>query len=324
MILPRIGHYASDMKAKTKILVSLAVSLLLGGGIIGRRALLDHPKVRAPAPIDDLSVPAAEILALSPDVARIDVLVAAARPTHRIVQIVDSHYFPLEGFPSGSRKLSEEEICDYVSDVKDLQETQLRLLCWLVDNHGLSEVFQEGRSEQTLSLVERELNGLRDWCAWREKAGADAARLRSEVDCADAQRIDAATLRRRLSEVEQYAQWGLYHGAVMRLLLARPSVRLRPAEDKDALETHRRRGFPAVGSSMYVREAAVVENMLRRSKCAIIVLGGAHDLSDQVKRLGGGRCEYIRVVPRGFAQCLAIDGPEDWPHIRWMWDRDRD
>jgi hypothetical protein len=37
---------------------------------------------------------------------------------------------------------------------------------------------------------------------------------------------------------------------------------------------------------------------------ALIVLGAAHDLSDSVRRVGGGGCEYLRVTTkrvRGFA-----------------------
>jgi hypothetical protein len=38
-----------------------------------------------------------------------------------------------------------------------------------------------------------------------------------------------------------------------------------------------------------------VETTLRGGPIAFFVLGGAHDLSEQVRRLGGGKCEYIRV-----------------------------
>jgi hypothetical protein len=35
---------------------------------------------------------------------------------------------------------------------------------------------------------------------------------------------------------------------------------------------------------------------LRHGPVAVIVLGGSHDLSAQVRRLGGGRCDYLRVT----------------------------
>ena len=34
----------------------------------------------------------------------------------------------------------------------------------------------------------------------------------------------------------------------------------------------------------------------------LIVLGSSHDLSDSVRRLGQGRCEYIRVTIRRFKE----------------------
>jgi hypothetical protein len=35
---------------------------------------------------------------------------------------------------------------------------------------------------------------------------------------------------------------------------------------------------------------------------ALIVLGGDHDLSDSVRRLGRNRCEYIRVTTKRFRE----------------------
>jgi hypothetical protein len=38
------------------------------------------------------------------------------------------------------------------------------------------------------------------------------------------------------------------------------------------------------------------------AQVGLIVLGGAHDLSESVRRLGGGHCEYIRVATRWFVE----------------------
>jgi len=42
----------------------------------------------------------------------------------------------------------------------------------------------------------------------------------------------------------------------------------------------------------------MVKAATREEGLAVIVLGGAHDLSDGVRRVGGGACEYLRVTTK--------------------------
>jgi hypothetical protein len=55
-------------------------------------------------------------------------------------------------------------------------------------------------------------------------------------------------------------------------------------------------------AKLVVRHDAQVRAVLDGGPLALIVLGGAHDLTDSVRRLGGGRCEYIRVTTKRFRQ----------------------
>jgi hypothetical protein len=203
---------------------------MLAGGLMRTGILCHRPTAGPTTRIDDLTIPAAEILALSPVAAKVDVLVAAIRPTHRIIQIADWHYFPREDFTASGREPSEEGYCEYVRHVDELQETQLRLLHWLVDNRGLSMVFQEGLWEEALPEVDHNLESLREWCASRAEVEAFAAQLHNDIDDAEAHGLDATALRTRQRAAEEYAQWGLYCGAVRRLLISRQQVRLLPAE----------------------------------------------------------------------------------------------
>jgi hypothetical protein len=50
------------------------------------------------------------------------------------------------------------------------------------------------------------------------------------------------------------------------------------------------------------RQDTQVNGVLEKGAFGLIVLGGAHDLSDNVRRLGQGRCEYIRVTTRRFKE----------------------
>jgi hypothetical protein len=49
------------------------------------------------------------------------------------------------------------------------------------------------------------------------------------------------------------------------------------------------------GSKTAAREAEMVKAAMVGNAVAVIVLGGGQDLSDQVRKLSGGKCEYIRV-----------------------------
>jgi hypothetical protein len=50
------------------------------------------------------------------------------------------------------------------------------------------------------------------------------------------------------------------------------------------------------------REDAIVKAATAKGQFALIVLGGWHDLSESVCRVGGGQCEYVRVTTRRFLE----------------------
>ena len=45
-----------------------------------------------------------------------------------------------------------------------------------------------------------------------------------------------------------------------------------------------------------------VRAALRSGPCSLLILGGGHDLSAAVRRLGGGDTEYLRVFTRRYEQ----------------------
>ena len=48
------------------------------------------------------------------------------------------------------------------------------------------------------------------------------------------------------------------------------------------------------------REDAQVKAVLAKGSFGLIVLGGSHDLSESIRRLGQDRCEYIWVTTKRF------------------------
>lgn len=321
----------------------LAALLLLAFGTVATRAVVaSRLEDLSDRPIGDLSVPAEEILALSPDVAKIEVLLAPSRPTYRVIHIADAHYLSRERYRILPSRATEEGYTEYIRQVEELQKRQRRLLCWLVDDHGLREIFQEAVSAKTLpGIVDDNPKSDEERQKSRIEVRALASRLRHEIDEAESHGKDATALRTRERDAEKYLGWRLTAGVVRDLLISRPWVKLLPAEDEQAyqaalqkvnrlLELRRSRraelrpgyGKAKNGDAMHrapwhgpeweQREAAIVQNLLSRANCAVVVLGGAHDLSKHLERLGEGRCEYVRVTPKGFPQRVECHGRTIW------------
>ena len=50
------------------------------------------------------------------------------------------------------------------------------------------------------------------------------------------------------------------------------------------------------------RHDAQVRAMMKEGPVAVIILGGAHDLSGGIQRHSGDRCEYLRVTTKRFKE----------------------
>ena len=46
--------------------------------------------------------------------------------------------------------------------------------------------------------------------------------------------------------------------------------------------------------------------MLKGASFGLMILGGDHDLSESVRRIGGGRCEYVKVTMGRFNQAARV------------------
>jgi hypothetical protein len=55
-------------------------------------------------------------------------------------------------------------------------------------------------------------------------------------------------------------------------------------------------------ATLTAREDGIVNAAIAGGPLAVIVLGGAHDLSASVRRVAAGRCEYIRVTTGRFRE----------------------
>lgn len=296
-----------------------AVLMCLAGVLLLPRVL------NCRADLNDLSIRAEGILKLSHDVAKVESLVVAPKPTHRIVHIVSRHPLEWKRFEDAARlvcrdTLSEDELHEWhqahCDEMERFQASQKKLLLWLVDHHGLTKIFREGASEEDMPRVMREVEWFRKIAPWRDRLKRERLRLSQQLREAKISGRDSTALRDKLDEHELSRDYSLNFGPIGDLLLDRPFVTIIPAEDAEAYAAAQpeKHGGRLHGSHYDAREAAIVRNLLKHGPCAVIVLGVAHDLSEEVQKQGHGGCEYIRVTTTNFPPRLDQEIPtRDYP-----------
>lgn len=286
-------------------LIPLALLTVLGGWqLVARRSV-------SRANINDLSASAEQILIECPAVVKVESLVTASEPTHRIIHITDCHAASREQLGEVEGMTPKATLPDdvlkrlyqgHADDVELFQESQTELLKWLVDYHGLREVFHEGVSDDDMPDVMRRIALLRDIAPWRDRLRSERLALPLETRTGDVGGRDSSALRRRRRKLELFRDYVLNFGAIGNLVVERPFVQVLPAEDAKAFAEAlpKKHGGRIHGPYFDAREAAIVRNLLTHGPCAVIVLGSAHDLSREVRKQAGGRCEYFRVTVQDF------------------------
>ena len=274
------------------LLAAMAAVLLISGGLgfdkfAGERPIAGRDvHAQAGGDLSDLTASAEKILAGLPGVEKVEVLVASDRPTHRIIHIADWHFVPRAAFAADLRDQAEDPISDaeidtlyaeHLDEVRRVQSTQRRLLTELIAFHGLCEVFCEGLTDSDMPIYQVMIEHFR-------RRGSDEPALAGGDD-----HIDETLLR---------------IGATGQLLVAGELAGVLPVEDEATYE----RADPLAGSEGELvfagrandeRQAAIVRRLLANGPLAVVVLGCRHDLSQQIRQLSGGRCEYIRVRVTG-------------------------
>jgi hypothetical protein len=247
---------------------------------------------QTPGSIDDLATDAATLLRQLPDVVEVEALVTCAKPTRRIIHLRDFHWAAkedcaLEMSEALGRPVAGEELDllyeEHLLRVELVQTEQLALLRCLVEHHGLKRVLSE-------SLTPEGMGDFRQRLAEVRQIDAGLARLkekRAELD-GPAEEID-----RGIAEMTRgRRRMLLEYGAAARLTLA-GVLDLLPLEDGPLLAA-----AIADAGAMEARHDAEVKAALATGPVAFIVLGGWHDLSASVRRLGEGSTEYLRVTTR--------------------------
>lgn len=211
-----------------------------------------------------------------------------AEPT-QVIHILNWHYVSRDDFSadlrteigkSQSDDQIDKEYLSFLDDVKAIQKEQADLLRQLIKKHGLKAVYIEGLTKKNHEGTMKFINTMKDYEATRQPSDDPIDRL-----------IEA---QHQLNLLEA--------GAAARLVMTGELKTLLPAEDSKAMEAAN--PVRADGSVVFdkkadeAREVAIVKKLLKADGVVVIILGGGHDLTDNIKRAGGG-CKYERAaVPK--------------------------
>lgn len=253
--------------------------------------------------LSDLSCDAVAILRQAPGVANVQRHAPESTPSQRIVHIADWHFVDRDLYAADVRShsrepLSEEAIdrlfAELLDEVEVMQEQQMRLLRWLIEHHGLRYVHIESLAKEDQPIIDAKIRSLRE-------IGEEIAELRKQKESLVANLDDDA--RRIIAGIEhieaRYRRDLLQLGAAGRLVLSAELAGVLPLEDEKAY----RAANPLADDGTVTLDRQKIEErqdgqvrlLLNSGPFSVIVLGGAHELSDNVERLSGGKAEYIRV-----------------------------
>ncbi|WP_417398212.1 hypothetical protein [Gimesia chilikensis] len=211
-----------------------------------------------------------------------------AEPT-KIIHILNWHYVSRADFAADLKVSTEKPLTDgqinkeyvsFIDDVRAIQKQQMELLRLLINKHDLKAVYVEGLTEKNHKDILEFLVTMKRY---------------EQIKKPPEDRFD------RLIEAQH--QLDLLHvGAAPRLVMSGELKTVLPAEDSKTMEAAN--PVNPDGSVVYdlkaaiSREDAIARNLLKADGIVVIILGGGHDLTDNIKR-AGGRCKYERVtVPK--------------------------
>ncbi|MFH1921234.1 MAG: hypothetical protein ABIP48_15310, partial [Planctomycetota bacterium] len=270
-------------------------------------------------PVDDLSTPVPDILRQLPGVAKVSVHKPVDRPTHRIVHLTDWHFLSKALFAADIRDVAGESVSDAKIDdlyeellleVELVQIEQKTVLRCLVKHNGLRRVFCEGLTKEdmlfyklkvaALRRVEKQIPDVREQIE-------EAVRTMAEMEKAGEENSDdyrlAAEIRAELESLLYQHRLDLLRvGAAGQLFMAGELEEVVPVDDEGLLA----QANPVAEDGkvnldrevIEARQDAQVRTMIEGGRFVLVILGGAHDLANNVAKLAGRDGEYVRVTTR--------------------------
>lgn len=267
--------------------------------------------------IDDLPAPADEILRGLPGVIQVEVLVTSDKPTGRIIHLRDWHYvakdlYALDMKQAHRRELTEQEIDqlhkELLLEAEIVQLEQMAVLRCLIKHHGLKRVHSEGFSPNELEAYREKIAVLK---AMEQdqipKLRQQLEEVRQLIDTLNGEsQEEAKGIERQLvALLDAHHERMLEMGAAGRLLISGELEEVLPLEGDGALE--KAKPITPDGSvrieenKLEARHDAQLRELKKAGAVRVVVLGGAHDLTGSIRRVGNG-WEYLRVTTKGFRE----------------------
>lgn len=269
------------------------------------------PTSSTPLRLDYLNHSVEGLLRGMPGVADVEVH-QVSKPTHRIIHLRDWHFISKELFAIDHRDeaLTDEELDEryheFLKQVDSVQLEQMTLLRTLIQQHGLKRLFCEGLTSKDMPNYREKISILKGM------EGNQIARLKRQLNevrelLVEKPDPDAQVMEAKILDLLYGSYWRLVEmGAAGRLLVSGEIEEVLPMEDDDVLEAAN--PVTAEGQVQFdekrvkARRDAIVKNVLKSGSFGLMILGGDHDLTENVKRVGGGKCEYIRVTLNRYKQ----------------------
>jgi hypothetical protein len=285
------------------------------------KAVADYAsKVRGQ--LDDLTVPAVDLLRQLPGVVEMETLVAVAKPTRRIVHLRDWHFVPEDLFAldlrdSAGKPQSDEQAKaryrEFLLEVELVQLEQAALLRCLTRHHGLRRVLYEGLTPGEAKLYREKAADLHEAGPSLWEQVEHARRLLKGMAGKEKSERYAKALaleKEALALLAEHRLDVLRLGAPGRLLGAREVEEVLPLDDAGLLDAAKPSpGGEVERAKLEARHDSQVRAALASGLCALLVLGGGHDLAESVRRLGGGTSEYFRVTTRRYREFAGRERP---------------
>jgi hypothetical protein len=229
-------------------------------------------------------------LALKPDLVvpayRTEVVITIPNPRHRIIHVLNVHFVDRESFLADlahaenhalTEQVSERRYAAFLADLERFQAEQTTVLETCVQDFGVDRVLVEGWTVEDIRLLRLIAETL-----WR----GDFAPVPNSPD---------DPLRFRWLEFGPSAQlWAL--GRIPTIEAAESQALLDAASPFDAKGNFR----GLLVDAQEEHEDFIVGRLLESGPVGLVVLGGAHHLGDNIRRIGGRTCEYVRVRAGGY------------------------
>jgi hypothetical protein len=142
------------------------------------------------------------------------------------------------------------------------------------------------------------------WNSWRKSESALAS-LRLRVNDLRG-RVAKEVAKEVLGLLEHFQLDVLPLGTAGRLLMSGEVEEVLPLDDAKLLDEAKPIGpdgrFRLDSARLSARHDGQVQAALKDGTFALVILGGAHDLTQSVRRRAGGPCEYLRITTKCYRE----------------------